>query len=299
MKLLLLAFMLAANPECFGQVPLFHAAGPRSLNTNPNYAKVREYGSIEWDGPIARLIAGGSRPLDMAAQTLSSCLFLSVSAEDAHYRWLDDLIEVTSPEWAAQHPGHHAYAPKPASVNVPFNVGADGMPLNLNKLLDDAVEQVNRQQPWRFRVEHDFRHGQNFYAFVPTASHDDVGHLQDMPAWLDHHVTIPSGTAPVMKITGVLTSALTAKTGYYFYCCQPMVIGDFWGTVPLAYDAANQSARNILQDMMIAAAGTTSYVLRCEPTGRSCWINLTATQHRIPPTAPQSGRCSAFGYQPE
>jgi hypothetical protein len=78
-----------------------------------------------------------------------------------------------------------------------------------------------------------------------------------------------------------------------------MVIGDFWGTVPLAYDAANQSARNILQDMMIAAAGTTSYVLRCEPTGRSCWINLTATQHRIPPTAPQSGRCSAFGYQPE
>jgi hypothetical protein len=32
--------------------------------------------------------------------------------------------------------------PEAASVNVTFNVGADGMPLNLNKLLDDAVEQV-------------------------------------------------------------------------------------------------------------------------------------------------------------
>jgi hypothetical protein len=101
MKLLLFAFVLAANPVCFGQVPLFRAAGPQSLNTNPNYAKVREYGSIEWHAQIARLIAGGCRPLDMAGPTLSSCLFLPVSAEDAHYRWLGDLIDVTSPEWAA------------------------------------------------------------------------------------------------------------------------------------------------------------------------------------------------------
>lgn len=300
MKLLLFAFVLAGNSMCFGQVPLFRAAGPQGIDVNPNYGKLREYGYIEWHDHVARLIAGGNRPLDMVAQTLSSCLFLSVSAEDAHYRWLGDLIEVTSPQWAAQHPGDHAYAPKPAAVNVPFNAGADGMPLSLNKLLDDAVEQVNRQQPWRFRVEHDLRQSQNFYAFVPTASHDDLGHLQDTPAWLDHHVTIPAGTAPLMNIATLLTSALKTQTGYSVYCCQPMVISHFWGTVPLRYEAANKSARHILEDMMIAAGGSTSYVLRCAPTGsRSCSISLTSAQHRIPATAPQSGRCSAFGYPPD
>ena len=84
MKALLFAVMLAASPMCFGQVSPFRAASPKPLNTNPNNAKIREYGYIEWHDHTALLAAGGSRPLDMAAQTLSSCLFLSVSAEDAH-----------------------------------------------------------------------------------------------------------------------------------------------------------------------------------------------------------------------
>jgi hypothetical protein len=63
-------------------------------SSNPNYAKIREYGHIEWHGTRAQLIAAGSRPLDMAALTLSSCLGISVSAEDPHYNWLGDLLDV-------------------------------------------------------------------------------------------------------------------------------------------------------------------------------------------------------------
>ncbi len=40
-------------------------------NTNPNYAKLKEYGRIEWHGDTATLFAGNVRPLDEVAHTLS------------------------------------------------------------------------------------------------------------------------------------------------------------------------------------------------------------------------------------
>jgi hypothetical protein len=52
------------------------------LNANPNYAKIWEYGRIEWHGDTARLVAGSSRPLNFVAMTLSTCLGVSVSSED-------------------------------------------------------------------------------------------------------------------------------------------------------------------------------------------------------------------------
>ena len=59
-------------------------------NANPNYAAIREYGRIEWNGATATLIAAGSRPLDMAALTLSTCLSVYISFEDPQYRYLGD-----------------------------------------------------------------------------------------------------------------------------------------------------------------------------------------------------------------
>jgi hypothetical protein len=73
-------------------------------NANPNYEKIREYGRIEWHGDTAKLVASSSRPLDMVASTLSSCLGVAVSAEDPQYRYVGDLLDVTAPQWAAQHP---------------------------------------------------------------------------------------------------------------------------------------------------------------------------------------------------
>jgi hypothetical protein len=267
-------------------------------NNNPNYAKIREYGHIEWHGSTAQLIAAGSRPLDMAALTLSSCLGISVSAEDPHYNWPGDLLDVTAPQWAAQHPDRHVYAAKPGEVALTFTVGPDGQPVDPTKLLEDAVSQINQQQPWHFRLQHDVRRGRSFFTFVPTASHNESGQLKEVNSWLDDRITIPSTTAPVMKIADELSETLTSDTGHHFSCCQAMVIGQFWGSQTLRYEAADQTARLILEDLMVATGGPTSFVQRCEPMDkRFCFINLTPTMNRVPAIAPQSGVCTALGYR--
>jgi len=122
-------------------------------NDNPNRAKIRQYGRIEWHGSTAQLVVAGSWPLHMAALTLSSCLGISVSAEDPRYLWLGDLLDVTAPQFAANHPNQHAYAAKPGKVVVSFEIGRDGLPIDTTKLLEDAVDQVNQQQPWHFRLQ--------------------------------------------------------------------------------------------------------------------------------------------------
>ena len=66
-------------------------------NANPNYAAIKEFGHIQWHGDTATIVAGSSRPLDMAAFTLSTCLGLSVSSEDPQYHYLGDLLDVTAP----------------------------------------------------------------------------------------------------------------------------------------------------------------------------------------------------------
>lgn len=78
---------------------------------------------------------------------LSACLGVSVSSEDPHYHYLGDLLDVTAPQWAAQHPEHHVYAAKPGKVDITFNVTSDGSPTDLAKLLQEAVQQVNQQPP--------------------------------------------------------------------------------------------------------------------------------------------------------
>jgi hypothetical protein len=273
-------------------------SGPE--NSNPNYAKIREYGRIEWHGNTAELIAGGSRPLDMAALTLSSCLGISVSAEDPHYNWPGDLLDVTAPQWAAQHADHHVYAAKPGKVTVSFEVGQDGQPVDAPEVLKGAVDQINQQQPWHYRLQHDLRQGHDFFTFVPAASHNESGQLEAVKSWLDDHAAISSATAPVMTIADTLAEALTSDTGYHFSCCEALVVGHPWGSQTIHYDATNQEARLTLEDLMITAGGATSFVQRCQPMDkRFCFINVEPTVKRIPATAPQSGVCAALGYDPD
>ena len=181
----------------------------------------------------------------MAALTLSSCLGISVSAEDPLYNWPGDLLDVTAPQWAAQHPDRHVYAAKPGKVELAFAVGHDGLPVDTTKLLEDAVGQVNQQQPWHFRLQHDVRRGRNFLTFVPTASQNESGQLEEVDSWLDDRITIPSTTAPVMKIADKLSETLTSDTVQHFSSCQAMVIGQLWGSQTLHYEATDQPARLI------------------------------------------------------
>ncbi len=97
-------------------------------DTNPNDAKLKEYGRIEWHGDTATLFAGNVRPLDEVAHTLSTCLGIPVSSEDPRYAYAGDLLDVTDPQWAVRHPGQHHYAPMPVSVEIEFSVDSAGMP---------------------------------------------------------------------------------------------------------------------------------------------------------------------------
>jgi hypothetical protein len=299
-----LSNILQSNPEpALFEPPIgYTKPGERREpeNSNPNYAKIREYGHIDWHGTTAQLVAGGSRPLDMAALTLSSCLGIWISAEDPHYNWTGDLLDVTDPRWAAQHSDHHLYAAKPGKVTLSFEVNEEGRPVDAVKILEDAVDQVNQQQPWQFRLQHDVRGGHDFYSFVPTASHNESGQLEKVGSWLDDRVAIASSTAPVYSIAGSFAEALSSQTGYQFNCCQAMVIGRPWGSQTIHYEATDQLARLTLEDLMIAAGGNSSYVQRCEPMDkRFCFINVGPALNRIPKSAPQSGVCGALGYDPD
>lgn len=125
------------DPGLFGAIEHTESGGGRSQvqNDNPNVAKIHVYGRIEWHGDTAQLIAGGGWPLHVAALTLSSCLGISVSAEDPHYLWLGDLLDVTAPQWLAKHPDRHVYAAKPGKVSVSFRADDDGLPVDIAKLL--------------------------------------------------------------------------------------------------------------------------------------------------------------------
>jgi len=291
---MLLGFMplmalLNACPQAVAQVN----------NSNPSYAKTHEYGRIEWHGDTARLIAGGSRPLHMAALTLSSCLGIAINAEEPHYLWIGDLLDVTAPQWSAKHPDRHVYAAKPGRVSVSFKTDDDGLPVNTVKLLEDAVEQVNQQQPWHFRLQHDVRQGQSFFTFVPTATHNESGQLVQIKSWLDERMTIRPTTAQIMAISNTLAESLSTKTGYQFSCCDLGMEG-LWGWKTIHFEAADQTARLIFEDLIIADPHGGSYLLVCEPMDkRSCFIGVESTEHRVPRTAPQSGVCAASGRDPD
>lgn len=259
-----------------------------------NSDPTREYGHIEWHGSTALLIAGSGRPLDMTAQTLSSCLGISVSAEDPHYDWTGDVLDLTARESVALHPDHRRYVAKPGKVELSFELGHNGQPIDVTKLLQSAVDQVNQQLPWHYRLQHDVRQGHSFYTFVPTTNHNESGQPQEIDSWLDERITIPSTTAPIQTIADMLAESLTSHTGYHFSCC--MAIGGRWGSQTLNYEATDQPARLIFEDLMIAT-GATSFVQRCEPLDkRWCFISLVGTWNRV--NARQSGVCTALGYRP-
>ena len=172
------------------------------LNANPNYAKIWDYGRIEWHGDTARLVAGSSRPLDFVAKTLSTCLGVSVSSEDPHYRYLDDLLDVTAPQWATQHPEHHAYAAKPGKVDITFTVASDGSPTDLPKLMQEAVQQVNQQQPYGYQVYESGSQDRLTFTFIPTASHNESGVLEQIPAYLDQKIREDGARQDELKRNG-------------------------------------------------------------------------------------------------
>jgi hypothetical protein len=268
-------------------------------NTKSKYAELKEYGRIEWHGDTATIFAGNVRPLDGVANTLSTCLGVRISSEDPHYAYVGDLLDVTDPDWAARNPGLRNYAPVPLSVEIAFHVDSEGMPTDLHQLLEDAVQQVNRQQPYGYRVyKSSGKEGPPFYSFVSTTNRNVKGDLETTPAYLDQKVTIAPQTAPIYEIASIMTRALSAGTGQQSDCCQALVIGHRWGEQSITYQAMNQPARTVLEDLMRSMGGKESYSMRCQPMDKQlCFISVRGVEaRRKPATAPANGVCSMEGF---
>jgi hypothetical protein len=285
--------MLAVCP-----VPQLRMEG-QVQNANPNYEKIREYGRIEWHAGTAKVVAASSRPLDMVAYTLSSCLGIAVSAEDPEYRFVGDLLDVTAPQWAAQHPGQYAYAAKPGTVEITFEANENGMPRDLHGLLQGIVQQVNLQQSniYSYELREDVSSHRRFYSFVPTSTHSETGTLVHVLPYLDQPITLPERTAPVFDVATLMADALSVATVKQFSCCQASVVGRPWGMESIAYHATAKTARTVLEDLLAYTGATASYALRCEPLGKRCFISLQGLAAGPPPAAPKSGVCVPLGFQ--
>lgn len=265
-------------------------------NSNPNVALIREYGRIEWHGKTATLLAGGSRPLDLAAQTLSTCLGIPVSYEDPAYRYKGDLLDTTAPEWLKKHPdGGHVYAARPGKVEVTFAVTPEGAPSDPGKLLADAAAQINQALPYDYSVHRS--DGAGAYSFVPTKARDEEGRLRSEPAFLDTPVNISARADTVNSFAQDMTKAVSEASGMKFSCCQAIVMGRPWGSSQISYESAGRSAREILEDLEDHAGARESYALRCEPLSKEfCFIQVAPVRDR---RKPPSGVCSALGYDSE
>ncbi len=265
-------------------------------NANPNYAAIREYGRIEWHGAAATLVAAGTRPLDMAALTLSTCLGIYISFEDPQYRYLGDLLDVTAPQWSAQHPNDHVYAARPGKVEVTFPVLPDGSPADTARLLEETAQQVNQQQPYAYKVYVRTVPNKALYSFVPTRTHDENGVLKDVPAYLDTSITIPLQTNHIADLASAMAAQITESSGLQFYCCQALVAGVPWGGRSITYQANQIPARDVLEDLIVKNGATESYSLGCEPLDkRFCFIDVhSVTDNRQAPR----GECAAAGYDP-
>ncbi|HEY6845762.1 MAG TPA: hypothetical protein VI320_06070 [Terracidiphilus sp.] len=181
------------------------ASQSRAQNANPNVALIHEYGRIEWHGNTAELIAGGSEPLRFAAMTLSTCLGVAVNYEAPQYRYLGDLLDVTTPQWAASHPDFHVYAAKSGKVDVSFEVTSAGSPTHLSELIQNTAKQANEQQPYAYQILESGSDKRPTYSFVPTAGHNEEGVLEQIPAFLDQKITFAPQTALILDFTNMLT----------------------------------------------------------------------------------------------
>ncbi len=254
---------------------------------SPGSEATREFGRIEWHGATATLIAGGARPLGMAAATLSTCLGVSVGPEEPHYRYLGDLLEFP--------PGSHAYIPKPGRLEVNFAIDRYGSPTDLRKLLEDSVRSVNQFQPFGYEVRERPQLNGSYFSFVPTHTRDETGAAVKAPPYLDSKVTIPKQTSRINELAFALTEALRRATGQQFSCCQAYIAGIPWGMRFVTYEASGRAARDVLEDLLDLAAAHESYSLRCEPLDkRFCFINVEPRTGDRKPKG--DGVCTALGW---
>jgi hypothetical protein len=233
-------------------------------------AQSPEAGRIVHRGDEAKLMVDSGRPLDSAAITLSEQAGVLVNVEDPLYLYKDDVKDVTGEVSRAPQPSLGVLVPRGGPMEVSFRTGPDGKPEDVRALLESLRQAANARFPFAFRLDED----EGSWTFVPTRTRDVEGRRTQVAPLLDRRVTIASGTRMVREHVNLLMEDLSKQTGAHVSCCQAGIAGVPWGMESILFEAHDEPARHVLLRLIRATRGQYYWLMRCDPGGGSCFINL-------------------------
>lgn len=201
-----------------------------------------EAGRIERSGDEARLIIEDRpRPVDAAAITLAEQFGILVNVEDPL-----PAVLVSSGQ----------------SLEVSFRTNPGGQPQDAWALIEDLRATANTRLGLSYRLDE------------AGGMRTLVGLRAGAVPVLDRRINIPIGMRMVLEHAKLMAEELSKQTGARIDCCQPFVAGVPWGLERIFYGAQDEPARDVLIGLIRATHGHFYWLMRCEPSGVFCFINL-------------------------
>jgi len=239
-------------------------------------AQTHECGIVTKNGEQASIVVDEIRAVDALANTLAQRFGVVVSAEEPEYHFAGDFesVRTADPEWSAQNPKVHYVVPKRRRIEINFPISSSGTPTDVPELLRQVIQKSNQQTPFKYRLDID----DGFFTLVPTATRDAKGELTRAVPLLDRRVSIPFGKRTIAEHGKLLADALSAQSGLKVACCQNLIAGIPWGASEVEFGAKDESARKILEQLILLnqKSGTLTFrnywLVRCD--ARHCFVDV-------------------------
>jgi hypothetical protein len=253
-----------------------------------------EFARVVRDGQQATLSVFGPRPVDLAAKKLVDEFGVAVNVEDPVYIYRDDVQDI-----GVAHSGKRLLIPKASSLEMRFDLRADGSLRDVREVVRDLVDTANAQLPFSYRIDNDH----DVVTLVASRTRDEQGRSIQLTPILDRRVTIPLGTRKVFEHANLLTQALEQQTGVRLGCCQTAVGGIPWGSTVVSFEARDEPARSALLRLVRSEPGRDRLVrnqqgggfnlvksdpgrehwrwmMRCQPREAWCFISVAAIPNK-------------------
>lgn len=212
-------------------------------------AQTHECGIVTRSGSTVTIIVDEIRPVDALANTLAQRFGIVLSAEEPEYQFVDDFedVQTADPEWSAEHPRARYKVPKRRKIELQFSVSRSDTPVDVPALLKQAVQNANQQTPFGYRLDIDGE----FYTLVPTTTRNSKGVVVQTTPLLDQHISLPVAKRTIAEHAKLMAESLSAQTGLKVSCCQTLAPGRFWGTSVVEFGAKDETARKILEQLIV------------------------------------------------
>jgi hypothetical protein len=227
-------------------------------------AQTHECGIVKKRGSTVTIIVDEIRPVDALANTLAQRFGIVVSAEEPEYQFVDDFedVQTADPEWSAEHLKAHYKVPKRRKIEVQFSVSKSDTPEDVPALLKQAVQNANQQTRFGYRIDIDGE----FYTLVPATTRNSKGVVVQTTPLLDRRISIPVAKRTIAEHAKLMAESLSAQTGLKVSCCQTLAPGRFWGTSVVEYGAIDETARKVLEQLIVLTQQSESV------TSRNYWL---------------------------